>query len=155
LIPIGEIEPIFDGLLPLARELPVGGGFLDLVYMNVDGYLTLVETKLWRNPEARRPVVAQIIDYATDLSRWSYDQLRQAVRDRGDVVTAGCSDPLLTLARDGDVDDFDERAFTDCVARNLRLGRFVLLIVGDGIHEGVERMADFLNQTPDCTSRWG
>ena len=32
--------------------------------------------------------------------------------------------------------------------RNLRLGRFVLLIVGDGIHEGVEKMADFLNQTP-------
>ena len=26
LIPVGEIEPIFDELQPLARELPVGGG---------------------------------------------------------------------------------------------------------------------------------
>ena len=47
--------------------------------MNGEGYLTLVETKLWRNPEARRTVVAQIIDYASHLSTWTYDDLRQAV----------------------------------------------------------------------------
>ncbi|MDE2773494.1 MAG: hypothetical protein OXI46_07290 [Gemmatimonadota bacterium] len=29
MIPVGEIEPIFDGLLPLARELRVGSGFID------------------------------------------------------------------------------------------------------------------------------
>ena len=62
-----------------------------------------------------------------------------------DAVTS--SDPLVDLASDGD-DDMDEREFVDRMNRNLRLGRFVLLIVGDGIHEGVERMADFLNQTP-------
>ena len=27
LIPVGDIEPLFAGLRPLARELPVGGGF--------------------------------------------------------------------------------------------------------------------------------
>ena len=53
----------------------------------------------------------------------------------------------VDLASDGD-DDMDEREFVDRMNRNLRLGRFVLLIVGDGIHEGVEQMADFLNQTP-------
>lgn len=34
----------------------------------------------------------------------------------------------------------------DAVSRNLRRGRFLLLIVGDGIQEGVETMADFLQQ---------
>ena len=151
LIPVGDIEPLFAGLRPLARELPVGGGFLDLIFMNGDGYLTLVETKLWRNPEARRTVVAQIIDYASHLSTWTYDELRQAVlasrkaSRNNDAVTS--SDPLVDLASDGD-GDMDEREFVDRMNRNLRLGRFVLLIVGDGIHEGVEKMADFLNQTP-------
>ena len=147
LIPVGDIEPIFDGLLPLARELPVGGGFLDLVFMNGEGYLTLVETKLWRNPEARRTVVAQIIDYASHLSTWTYDELRQAVLASRNNDAVAFSDPLVDLARKGD-DDVDEREFVDRMNRNLRLGRFVLLIVGDGIHEGVEQMADFLNQTP-------
>ena len=151
LIPVGDIEPLFEGLRPLARELPVGGGFLDLIFMNGEGYLTLVETKLWRNPEARRTVVAQIIDYASHLSTWTYDELCQAVlasRKASRNNDAGVSsDPLVDLASDGD-DDMDEREFVDCMNRNLRLGRFVLLIVGDGIHEGVEKMADFLNQTP-------
>ena len=147
LIPVGDIEPLFAGLRPLARELPIGSGFLDLIFMNEEGYLTLVETKLWRNPEARRTVVAQIIDYASHLSTWTYDELRQAVlaSRNNDAVTS--SDPLVDLASDGG-DDMDEREFVDRMNRNLRLGRFVLLIVGDGIHEGVERMADFLNQTP-------
>ena len=147
LIPVGDIEPLFAGLRPLARELPIGSGFLDLIFMNEEGYLTLVETKLWRNPEARRTVVAQIIDYASHLSTWTYDELRQAVlaSRNNDAVTS--SDPLVDLASDGD-DDMDEQAFVDRMNRNLRLGRFVLLIVGAGIHEGVERMADFLNQTP-------
>ena len=41
-IPVGEVEPIFDGLRPLARELPVGRRAIDLVFMNDKGYLTLV-----------------------------------------------------------------------------------------------------------------
>ena len=147
LIPVGDIEPLFAGLRPLARELPVGGGFLDLIFMNGEGYLTLVETKLWRNPEARRTVVAQIIDYASHLSTWTYDALRQAVLSCRHNDAGTSSDPLVDLASDGD-DDVDEREFVDRMHRNLRLGRFVLLIVGDGIHEGVEQMADFLNQTP-------
>ena len=147
LIPVGDIEPLFAGLRPLARELPVGGGFLDLIFMNEEGYLTLVETKLWRNPEARRTVVAQIIDYASHLSTWTYDALRQAVLSCRHNDAGTSSDPLVDLASDGD-DDVDEREFVDRMNRNLRLGRFVLLIVGDGIHEGVEQMADFLNQTP-------
>ncbi len=33
----------------------------------------LVEAKLWRNPEARRKVIGQILDYAKELSRWNYE----------------------------------------------------------------------------------
>ena len=126
-IPVGDIEPLFAGLRPLARELPVGGGFLDLIFMNGEGYLTLVETKLWRNPEARRTVVAQIIDYASNLSTWTYDDLRQAVLSCRNNGTVASSDPLVDLASDGD-DDVDEQEFVDRMNRNLRLGRFVLLI---------------------------
>ena len=37
LIPVGDIEPIFDRLRPLARELRVRSGFIDLVFMNDEG----------------------------------------------------------------------------------------------------------------------
>lgn len=143
LLPVDEIEPVFEGLLPIARELPTASGPLDLLYINAKGLLTLVETKLWRNPEARRQVVAQILDYAQDISRWTYDDLVTA------VAKAGASNgiPLVDLARSVD-EDFDEKRFIDNVNRNLHLGRFLLLIVGDGIQEGVEHMAEYLQRAP-------
>lgn len=42
----------------------------------------------------------------------------------------------------------EESRFVDAVARNLKTGRFLLLIVGDGIREEMERLAEFLQETP-------
>lgn len=145
LLPIAEIEPVFDGLLPVAWELQTASGLVDLLFVNSEGMITVVETKLWRNPEARRKVVAQIIDYAKDLAKWSYSDLVAAVRA---ATQSTESDPLVAAASENS-DEFDEAEFMDRVGRNLRLGRFLLLIVGDGIREGVEEMTDFLQQTPN------
>jgi hypothetical protein len=152
LIPAGEIEPLFEVLIPVARELRTGAGALDLLYITPDGWLVLAETKLWRNPEARRSVVAQLIDYAKAIARWSYTDLVERVRKaRGE----NGGDPLVELARDESDDDFDERRFVDTVSRNLRLGRFLLLIIGDGIREDVEQMAEYLGQTPQLSFTLG
>lgn len=142
LLPVDEIEPLFAPLLPLGREVNTPSGPVDVLYVSPEGYLTLVETKLWRNPQARREVVAQIIDYATAMSRWTYDQLRDAVKKAG----ATGDDPLVTAAREQP--DFDQTRFIDTVSRNLSKGRFLLLIVGDGIQESVEHLADTLSRSP-------
>ena len=144
LLPITEIEPVFAGPIPVVRELRTGAGPVDLFYINSNGFMTIVETKLWRNPEARRQVVAQIIDYAKDMAQWTYQDLVEALQ-KSDSTFSG--DPLIELACEDD-DDFEEANFIDRVAQNLRLGRFLLMIVGDGIQEGVEQMAKFLQQTP-------
>jgi hypothetical protein len=80
LIPIDEIEEVFGPLVPVARELPTAAGTVDLVYINPRGYITLVETKLFRNTEARREVVAQILDYASAMAGWTYQDFCSAVR---------------------------------------------------------------------------
>jgi len=40
--------------------------------------------------------------------------------------------------------EVDEQQFNDALTANLRRGRFLLLIVGDGIREGVEAIAEYL-----------
>jgi hypothetical protein len=59
------------------------------------------------------------------LKRSRHEQLYELVSGKGEV---------------------DETAFHDMVSRNLKRGRFLLVIVGDGIREGVEGMAEFLQQ---------
>lgn len=53
ILPVGELEPAFFPLYPVCRELKTSAGYLDNLFVSENGSLTLVECKLWRNPEAR------------------------------------------------------------------------------------------------------
>ncbi len=142
LLPVDQIEPALVPLSPVCMELPLPSGYVDDLLMTANGGIVLVETKLWRNPEARRTVVGQVLDYAKDLSRWGYEELQQAVR-------IARKEPHLQLyAHECGADSGaeDEAAFIDAVSRNLRLGRLLLLIVGDGVQENAEQLTDFLQR---------
>jgi hypothetical protein len=43
-----------------------------------------------------------------------------------------------------DQSDLHEHQFVDAIERRLRFGRLMLLVISDGIHEGVEALASFL-----------
>ena len=74
-LPIKEIDPRMGTLIPVCMEIETGAGPADILYVTETGHLVIVETKLWRNPDARRVVVAQILDYAKQLTSWSYADL--------------------------------------------------------------------------------
>ena len=109
-----------------------GASRLDLLYVSPSGYLTLVETKLWKSSEARRQVVAQIIDYTRRVVRWDFSQLNEAFVQYARQYGIEQRELVLHVAEHSD-EGLDQTAFTDAVNRNLRLGRLLLLIVGDGI----------------------
>jgi hypothetical protein len=149
LIPVREIEPVFDGLIALGREIPThGAGRIDNLYCNADGYLTIVETKLWRNPEAQRRVVAQILDYAKQVATWTYGDLERAVATARGISEGNEQGSLLALVRKSTDGNVEESEFADTVSRTLASGTFLLLIVGDGIREGLERLSEFIQQAP-------
>lgn len=135
-LPIRDIDPAYAGAIPVCRELRTAAGQLDALYVNGQGRLTLAEFKLWRNPGARREVIGQILDYAKELASWSYDDLRRGVSLR-------TGKELYDLVRERH-SEVGEAAFVDSVARHLKRGEFLMLIVGDGIREGVEKIVDFV-----------
>lgn len=138
LIPMAEIEPAFSPLISVCKELPTPAGYLDNLFITPWGGLVLGEAKLVRNPQARREVVAQALDYARAVADWTYDDLEAAVR-------AALRQPDFTLWSLVQAEsDLDENQFTDAVQRRLRSGRLLLLIIGDGIQEGVEALTAHL-----------
>lgn len=138
-LPIAEIDPMFAGAVPVCTELNTPAGAIDNLLITPSGLPVLVECKLWRNPEGRREVVGQILDYAKELTRWSSSDLQREVSRR--LKRDG--NPLLDLMRVIDP-RLDEVQFNDALTANLRRGRFLLLIVGDGIREGVKAIAEYL-----------
>jgi hypothetical protein len=142
LLPVDQIEPGFGLLVPVCLELPSSAGRIDNLYVTETGNLAIAECKLWRNPEARREVVAQIIDYAHSMAQWSYQDLEAGIRSARQVDGKQIDGGLYSLVSENR--ELDEPQFIDAVSRNLRLGRLLLLLVGDGIREGVETLTDYL-----------
>ena len=141
ILPIEEIDPTFSGAVSICRELRTPAGPIDNFLVTPNGLPVLVECKLWRNPEGRREVVGQILDYAKELSRWTQSDLQREANVR--LRTTG--NILLQKVREV-APEVDEIAFNDALSSNLRRGRFLLLIVGDGIREGVEAIAEYLQR---------
>ncbi|API59331.1 hypothetical protein BSL82_08420 [Tardibacter chloracetimidivorans] len=144
ILPLGEIDPSIGAVASVARELNIPEvGRIDALLADGCGRLVIVECKLWRNPQARREVVGQILDYARALARFSYDDLQREVSS----ATGRKGNALYEIVRDLP-GTLDEARFVDQVARNLAGGRFTLLVVGDGITEGTQRIGAFLRAQP-------
>ena len=143
LLPISEIEPIFAPAVSMCRELSTPAGYIDLLLASPNGLLTVVETKLWRNPDARRGVVGQLLDYAKELRAWSYEDLDAAVCSATRKEGEGAS---LFAKMNSSGAEVEEAEFVDAVASNLARGRFLLIIAGDGIREEVERLTQYLQR---------
>ena len=130
-------------MVPLVRELalPRAGGrvFLDILGVTPRGRLVLIECKLWRNPQARREVVAQILEYAALLRRWNYADLTAQLKARHGFDG---ENPIYKVVRSKS--SLGEAAFTDRVAEGLRTGDFDLIVAGDGIREDMSAIADHL-----------
>lgn len=153
LIPIREINPGASGFVPICRELtiPKAGGsvFLDIFGVTPEGKLVLVECKLWRNPQARREVVAQILEYAALVRQWSFGDLTARVKSR---TKSEAANPIFEVVSSYHP-ELDEGRFVDAVDASLRTGDFVLIIAGDGIRSDIHAIADHLNQSSGLTSR--
>ena len=103
---------------------------------------TLVEVKRGANPEIRRTIVGQMLEYAAHAAQtWTADTLRRAFEESTD-------DPDEELRKllqpDGDeepdADGFWERVHTNLAAAHLRL-----LFVADDIPDELGRVVEFLN----------
>ena len=138
-LPVAAIDAAYTNPVSVCRELSTPAGYVDALYINVLGRMIVAEFKLWRNPQARREVIGQILDYTKELSLWRYEDLQREVS--------------RTLGRKGNVPyelvraktpEIDEAEFVDNVSRHLRRGEFLLLIIGDGIREGVENIVHFV-----------
>jgi Domain of unknown function (DUF4268) len=149
-LPIDQIDQTYLGLVPVCCELTTPAGPLDVLYVTSSGRLCILEAKLWRNPEARRKVVGQILDYAQELSRWDYDDLQREVAKRTGVKGNALYE--IVKRRHSDV---DEAEFVDAVSQSLTLGRFLLLVLGDGIREGVGAITSFIEDVGSLEFTFG
>jgi len=144
ILPVEQIDETFSPLISIGREI----ANIDNLFISPSGLITIVETKLWRNPDAHRIVVSQILDYANTLAKWTYAQLDSAVvafmeRKHGKGQT------IYQLIRNKlSGQKYDEIELQQNVQNCLENGRFALLIVGDKIFPAATQLGEMIQSAP-------
>jgi len=105
LIPGRQIAPDDEEpprFLLLRREMPLSGWSLDLLMVDQRGVLTLVEAKLMQNPESRRDVIGQIIEYAANaFELWASGAARQYAAEYWNRIGRGGNWMMYCARRSG------------------------------------------------------
>ncbi|MFM1832939.1 MAG: hypothetical protein RLZZ461_1255 [Planctomycetota bacterium] len=146
---VEDVHGMWDGMVSLAVEVGVEGKWIDVLLVNRHGRLAIVETKLFRNPEATRSVVGQTLEYAARLSKWTPERLEEAVIQaaRNCGIDEGRRS-LVELARVRGLNIPDEKRFLTNLKGNMEIGHFLLVIAGDEIRPEAEMIRDFLDRSP-------
>jgi hypothetical protein len=151
LIPIDDIDPSMGSLIPLGREVSVTAGSIDNIYSAVDGTVCIIETKLWRNPEAHRTVVAQIIDYAKDLYQMSLSEFKSIIeKSQINGQRPSFNDRISKHISKDDIIEFESK-----VQESLKYGRFLMLVVGDKIYPEVAMILETIQSAPNLEFKIG
>jgi hypothetical protein len=141
LLPVSEIRDDIGRVVLIGREIHVSSGYIDNLYLSTEGCPVLVETKLFRNPEARREVLSQTLDYVKDLVAKDYEWFAEQWKKQKHKSSEGETCLLDSLnAVAGDL--IEEEFIIDRVHRFLARGEVVALIVGDGIQSRLKELVD-------------
>ena len=109
--------------------MPVGRWSLDHLYVDQFGVLTLLETKLIQNPDSRRDVIGQIVEYAANASgEWALGMARQHASEYWSKRGRDLDDVIRVAFPQSDI----AQLWQD-VESNLEKGRIRLIIAADSI----------------------
>ena len=101
-----------DEWYPWQREFGVEVGYIDVLLLSSQGRVAVVETKLASNPELRRRVLAQALDYlahlpdrfAEELPEIPQDEHGQPMADQGDIRESVAQGDMLVIIASDEVD---------------------------------------------------
>ena len=128
---------------------------IDHLLVDQDAVPTLVEVKRGSNPEVRRKVVGQMLEYAAHAVRtWKANDLRQSFEQTWQDADGGPDAKLEAFLRHDSPPKDELEAdrqigadeFWDAVATNLAARKLRLLFVADAIPVELERIVEFLNE---------
>lgn len=117
---------------------------VDHLIIDQDAVPTLAEVKRGSNPEIRRTIVGQLLEYAAHASEtWTAEELRGIFERQSEARGRDAEAELAVLLQtdgDPDVDEFWEAVSTNLAAKRLRP-----LFVADFIPDPLARVVGFLN----------
>lgn len=115
--------------------------WLDILFIGSDGIPVFVEVKLSTNPEIRRTIVGQVMEYAANaVTNWKLEDIREMFRQTCDTLKRNPTEVLAEfLGPEKNLDEFWETTYT-----NLRAGKIRIVFASDSIPPSLRNITQFL-----------
>ena len=114
------------------REYMTSRGPIDILFITKNADIILVETKLIKNQESTRTVVAQIIDYIKALTTENFEN----------ILEKNCK------YKNVNKDFVKDEKFMHLLKKNIITGNISGIIIGDDIHPNLLELVDSIQSAP-------
>ena len=116
---------------------------IDFLFVDQDATPTLVECKKYKNPEARREVVGQLLEYAANAHYWTKEVMQGYAEESAKKSDTPLEEQIINLNPEGaeSVGEFFQR-----VQDNLREGQIRLVFFLDEAPSELKNIVHFLNK---------
>src|SRR3989304_4525999 len=130
----------------MLREVGLpGSGNTDIIGIDEAGGITILECKLATNPEVKRKVIGQVLEYAAFLWRKPYSLLDEVANRRlGKPLAQAMHDALDEETSQ----DWQEAGFVQSVTDSLLEGKFRMVIAVDSINDDLRQTIEYLTEGP-------
>lgn len=154
LLPVDEFG-MTSPLMVVGRETTLSSGYVDLVCLSRDGDLLLVEFKTGPQNSDFRHVLAQLLDYGSDLWRMLYEEFESTVANRY-FSSSYCQDDRLQKKASldeaahaiwPDLSEEETALFRERLAQQLSSGGFHYVVVAQRFTTTMEQTVEYLNAT--------
>lgn len=139
----GQDSPLFI----LKREFGVSSGAVDFLAVDKEGSLYIIETKLAENPEIRRTVIGQALEYASNLTDMSYKMIASEC-----LKYLKKNSPLEKIIYDFYADQpsgepiLAEEEYKKVITDNISSGRFNIVIIANKVGFEIQKLFHFIDQ---------
>ncbi len=124
-----------EDILIIGEQVMTKRGSLDFLGIDKSGNLIIIELK---RDQLHREVLAQAIDYTSDIASWDFDRLNvECEKYTGKSILEGLSENF----------DLDDEALEE-----ISINKFQkILLVGTGVDESLQRMVEWLSDNYDVS----
>jgi len=133
ILEIPELQIEGETCLCSCREFQCKPYLLDALYITSKPEIVIVESKLIKNQESRRVVVAQTIEYIKNLTQMSINNFIQEAKRKNRIP----NEPIL-----------DNENFLSAISEALKKGIFKVIILGDYLDVNILHMTESIQSAP-------
>jgi len=144
---IPKINKQDSSLMLLGREFSVQSGAIDFLATDIEGNIYIIETKLAENPEVRRAIIGQVLEYASNLRDMPYDMFRtlcsKYIGNSMESAIQYCYTNRTDEENNGMLEaiQYDQKLKAD-----LEQGRFNIVIITNKVNFEIQRLFSFIDE---------